>query len=92
MEPLSKANFPQLRVLTFYRNPIVKMDQFYRIRNKKLNKYEFDEGRGNETLMEDYRFLFKMENMNYKTLTVRNPSRINLKGRRIFKILNQPGT
>lgn len=42
--------------------------------------------------MEDYRFLFKMENTNYKTLTVRNPSRINLKGRGIFKILNQPGT
>lgn len=42
--------------------------------------------------MEDYRFLFKMENRNFKKLTAQDPSRINLKGRGIYKKLDQPGT
>jgi hypothetical protein len=42
--------------------------------------------------MEDYRFLFKMENRNYKKLTVRDPMRINLTDRPIYKKLNQAGT
>jgi hypothetical protein len=42
--------------------------------------------------MEDYRFLFKMENRNFNTLNVKDPERINLKGRGIFRKLDQPGT
>lgn len=33
-----------------------------------------------------------MENTNFKTLNVKDPSRINLKERKIFKKLDQPGT
>lgn len=68
------------------------MDQFYRIYNKKLNKFEFDGSIKNKYLLEDYRFLFKMENILFKTINVRDPRRVNIRKRSYIKALNQPYT
>lgn len=42
MDALVKADFPHLETITFYLNPIRKMEQFYRFHAKKLKTYEFD--------------------------------------------------
>jgi hypothetical protein len=62
------------------------MDQFYRINNKKLTKYEFDSNVLSPNILEDYRFLFKMQNLNIKSLTVNDPNRINVKKSFINKL------
>ncbi len=70
MDSLNKADFQRLEIITFYHNPITKMDQFCRIHSKKLRNYEFDNKKGYCNLLENYDFLFKMQNLIPNTIRV----------------------
>lgn len=58
---LVKSSFPQLREITMHSNPIILTENFYRLQSSLLTVYGLDYSEHYGFMIEDLRFLFKME-------------------------------